>query len=205
MRVLAIVAHPDDESLFAGVMLAKHVADGDTVEVVSMGTGVGARGEQGRELKEAEWARRMAFKAACETLGVGWRYLCAYPDQQSDTVPQIEINRSVEAVVQAIPADRVYTHHVGDLNVDHRRVAEAVLVATRMGPEVYTMSPEFPERCVGPAWAPTVFTGHYAEMSKYHDTKLRACLCYHMELRPWPHPRSERAIRERQESFMEIR
>lgn len=202
-RVLAVVAHPDDESLFCGATLASHVRHGDAVHVVSLGTGVGARGELGDELQRALERRTLAFVAATTALGASCELLRAYPDQEADTVPQITINRIVESVLERWSAYLVYTHWIGDLNVDHRRVAEAVWVATRMGPRVRCMSPEFPDRCVGPAWEPDASGMLLAPADL--DAKWEACRQYGMELRAWPHPRSERAIRERAERFMEIR
>lgn len=199
MTVLAIVAHPDDESLFAGGTLAGHAKRGDSVQVAALSDGVGSRPPRG----VTAYARLEQFYAACRLLGALPFRDTVFPDQQSDTVPQLQINQWVADFMLANPSDVIYTHHVGDLNLDHRRVAEAVLVATRTSAaRVLCMAPEFPSRCVGPLWIPNMGVGIRDTM----DQKVHACLCYTDELREWPHPRSERAIRERPtEWFMEIR
>jgi LmbE family N-acetylglucosaminyl deacetylase len=198
--ILVVVAHPDDESLFCGATIAKHVSQGELVHVVSMGTGVGSRGWP--DQIEHERVRVSAFQRALAILGATGGILNTFPDQQSDTVPQLVINKAVEDVMHEPTPKLVYTHHVGDLNTDHRRVAEAVLVATRMGPMVRCMSPEFPERCVGRKFKPTYQPFYGTEA---WNKKIAACLCYETEIRKYPHPRSEKALRSRAETFMEIR
>jgi LmbE family N-acetylglucosaminyl deacetylase len=191
VNVLAIVAHPDDESLWAGGTLALHVKRGDKVMVAALADGVGSRPPRGVTATE----RRAQFWRACEALGV-WPYMeTVFPDQEADMVPQLAINRWMADFLIANACDTIYTHHVGDLNLDHRRVAEAVLVATRPGSsdvqEVYHMRPEWPDRCVGPAWVPKAVI----DITETLEQKIQACLCYTDELRPYPHPRSEQALR----------
>ncbi len=205
MKVLCLVAHPDDESLFAGATLNGHVCDGDDVIVVALGTGVGAR-----SMYESEWVqvqaelkRAAAFGASCSILGVTGEIHRLFDDQMSDVVPQLEINRAVEQIIAGTTPGLIYTHHVGDLNIDHRRIAEAVLVATRSGPVVRMMTPEFPDRYTGRAFRPNVTLGN---VRGCFDAKIAACLCYEDELKPYPHPRSEEVLRLCQtESFEEIR
>lgn len=202
-KVLAIVAHSDDESFFAGGTLAQHAAMKHDVLVAVLADGVGSRfafDVQGHA--EARVVRRKCFISACKALGVRGQQLDVFPDQEADAVRQIVINRAVEDLVAGYIPDLVYTHHVGDLNLDHRKVAEAVLVATR-GTPVRCMTPEWPSRCVGPKWKPKLREAIYG---KPFAAKVKACLCYKAELRAYPHPRSEKAIRaNHEEAFMEIR
>ncbi len=205
MRILAIVAHPDDESLFAGAMLARHAADGCAVHVVALSDGVGSRYRWWQFIARdvAAFERRRDFDAACEVLGVRGTILVAFPDQQADTRSQLRLNRIVNNLIADHNPTLVYTHHVGDLNRDHRCVAEAVLVATRSGPTVRCMTPEYPSRCVGPKFDPNI---HVLLTNEDIQTKLRACGHYLAEMQPFPHPRSDRAIRrQHHEQFMEIR
>ncbi len=205
--VLVVVAHPDDESLFAGGYISLLTQNGKSVHVIACSDGVLSRWYgKGRgwvaEKIDAKNNRADQFEAACALLGATGRVHRMFDDQMSDLTPQIAINTDVAEQIAKHKPDTVITHHVGDLNVDHRRVAEAVLVATRMsGARVLSMAPEFPSRCVGPAWNPD-----RRELIVTMPQKVRACLCYVDELRAYPHPRSERAIREQPvEWFMEIR
>jgi LmbE family N-acetylglucosaminyl deacetylase len=192
VNVLAIVAHPDDESLWAGGTLALHVKRGDLVMAVALSDGVGSR--EGATPEDSE-RRRQQFVSACQILGVHDDYAPLFHDQRADTMAQLTLNRAVEHIVGVFAPAIVYTHHAGDLNSDHRKVAEAVLVATRPGcsavREVFHMRPEWPDRCVGPAWVPKAVI----DITETLEQKILACLCYTDELRPYPHPRSEQALR----------
>ena len=124
-------------------------------------------------------------------LGYSRAVICwVFPDQRADSVDQLDINRAVEGIIERSEPDIVYTHHPGDLNLDHRRVAEAVLVETRGRLSVQCMTPEWPGRCIGPPFLGTV----RVDITETLAQKVAACRCYVDELRPWPHPRSIQAI-----------
>lgn len=194
--ILVVVAHPDDESFSMGGTIAQMVQGGCSVTVATLADGTGSR----RGPTTNAGKRRGHFYQSCKVLDVDPLPLDVFPDQRSDTVPQLEINREVEKLVVQYQPSLVYTHHVGDLNLDHRRTAEAVLVATRGVCPVFCMSPEWPKRSLTP-WAPTIERNIWDVL----DVKVKACLAYQDEIREYPHPRSERAIREQPiERFMEI-
>lgn len=205
-NVLVIVAHPDDESFAMGGTLATLVRQGDAVSVVALSDGVGSRFTAGQQYDCvcARRHRQEQFDEACALLGaVEASPLDVFPDQRADTVPQLTINRAVAQAIAAAAPAIVFTHHVGDLNGDHRRVAEAVLVATRTWAiPVYSMAPEWPARCVGPAWDPTTAW----TITETLTVKVGACSCYLDEVREPPHPRSIAVLRSQAtEWFMEIR
>src|SRR3990167_5050165 len=125
MNILAVLAHPDDESLFCGGTLAKYARQGDVVMVAALTDGVSSREDVSIE---AMAKRKEQLLRACQILCVGcYDYVPTFQDQRSDTVPQVTINKAVEHLVRFAGPEIVFTHHVGDLNLDHRRVAEAVL------------------------------------------------------------------------------
>jgi LmbE family N-acetylglucosaminyl deacetylase len=119
------------------------------------------------------------------------------PDNQLDTVPLLDVAKLVGGVVQRLRPDVVYTHHAGDLNVDHRIIHEAVLIATR------PQRPHYPQRVLTfavPSSTEWTFTGSfrptvYVDISATLKRKLDAVRIYEAELRPFPHPRSVRAVR----------
>ena len=53
------------------------------------------------------------------------------PDNRLDSLDRLELIQKLEAVVIKQNPDIVYVHHLGDLNIDHRRLHEAVLTACR--------------------------------------------------------------------------
>lgn len=208
---LVIVAHPDDETLFMGGQIAALRRAGERVVVVALSDGVGSRFRWYQVLarSDARRARAAAFRLACEALDVEGRVCRLFPDQRADRLPQLDLNRAIERLIREYAPATVYSHWVGDLNLDHRHVAEAVLVATRpystrYVQRVFAMAPEWPTRALQP-WTPT--TTHRLTQEDLW-TKLRACYVYHGvgELRDPPHPRSYQAIgNTTTEAFVEIR
>jgi LmbE family N-acetylglucosaminyl deacetylase len=203
--ILVIVAHPDDESLFMGGTIATLRNAGERVIVVVLSDGVGSRCKWWQWFKRwgARAERADAFKAACKRLDVEGLLLRVFPDQRADSRDQLDINKAVEKVIADANPYEVYTHWRGDLNKDHRIVAEAVTVATRPDRtkyvrKVYAMQPEYPELSMSP-WVPTV-------TNKLEDWALRrktyACCAYWMELRS---PKRRDVAQDRFEAFMEIR
>lgn len=74
LRILAIFAHPDDETFLAGGTLAKYAASGWEVSVVCATRGeAGRRGDYEKEALSPEGfalVRQREMEAACEILGV---------------------------------------------------------------------------------------------------------------------------------------
>jgi LmbE family N-acetylglucosaminyl deacetylase len=199
VSVLVVVAHSDDESFWMGGTIAR-LSKTDRVVVAALSDGVGSRFPSLEGYDEARQRRHRAFLRACGILKAECVQMDVFPDQQADTVPQLVINRAVQSLVDDYQPATVYTHHVGDLNIDHRRTAEAVFVAIRgMVCRAYAMRPEWPELCVGQDWRPSC-----ESIDGFLETKLLACRCYAGEMREPPHPRSEAAIIGRDECFMRV-
>lgn len=81
-RLLAVTAHPDDESGALGGTLALYARRGVSVEVVCA-----TRGEAGRHRGQARTDAELAatrveeFHDACRLLGVSWNQIWEYPDR----------------------------------------------------------------------------------------------------------------------------
>jgi N-acetylglucosamine malate deacetylase 1 len=196
-RVAVIVAHPDDEVLGCGGTIRRHTLSGDDVWVVIL-----ADGETGRDSHTGGGAiakRETAASAAAKTLGVQHLTMHRLPDNRMDAGPLLDIVKVIEQDILEIVPDAVYTHHAGDLNVDHRRVHQAVVTACRpqLGHPVNTLlffetpsSTEWQPPGSGPAFLPNWFV----DISDTLESKLQALKAYHDEMRAWPHPRSYEGI-----------
>src|SRR5262249_37293521 len=117
-----------------------------------------------------------------------------------DTLPLLEVVKIVEALIEQLRPEIVYTHHGGDLNVDHQVTHRAVLTATRPTEghpvrEVYAFeiasSTEWAFQRFEPMFRPNVFVNVARDL----DTKIAAMAAYDTESRPFPHPRSPEALR----------
>lgn len=198
MRAAAIVAHPDDETLGAGATLARLSAEGHDTRVLCLADGVGSRGADARREAKALEERRDAGRRAMRILGVREIEFLDLPDNRLDTVPLLEVAQAVERFLDRFPADLVLTHHRSDLNVDHRRVLDAVGAATRPTgryPVRAVLSFEVPSATDWsvdrPVFSPSVFY----DVSSTIEKKLAALDAYAVEMRPFPHPRSPEGVR----------
>jgi LmbE family N-acetylglucosaminyl deacetylase len=197
--ILILAAHPDDEVLGCGGTIAKLADEGAIVHVAYFADGLSSRsGIQAAQQEELN-ARRTAAQKACDILGVRSVSFGDFPDNRMDTIPLLEIAQAVEALISTHQPEMVFTHHAGDLNIDHRRLHEAVVTACRpqRGHPVKTVlsfevpsSTEWQLSGSAPAFAPNWFV----DISATLERKLVALEAYASELRTWPHPRSRKGV-----------
>jgi LmbE family N-acetylglucosaminyl deacetylase len=199
MNVLVFASHPDDEILGAGATLAGHASRGDEVHAVVL-----AEGASSRYSETMQQALQKAGLRAAEEIGFASIRFEGLPDQRLDTVPLIEITQGLEAILEELDPEVVYTHFPGHVNVDHGVVARAVWTACRpyRFPRIRRLAAFETPSSTEWAWplpdgvfSPTLFV----EVSATIDAKLAAMECYSAELRDYPHPRSTRALRQRAE------
>jgi LmbE family N-acetylglucosaminyl deacetylase len=190
--VLVVAAHPDDEVLGAGGTLRRHALEGDMVHALIVCEGETLR-YHGREVGLAEHAQQ-----AAEIIGFSSIELLGFPDQRLDTISLTDVIAAVEKKIHDTRPQLIYTHFRGDLNRDHRIVAEALAVASRpldgnieevLGFETASST----EWNAGHPFAPD----HFVEITSTLEDKLRAVSCYRSEVRPAPHPRSLESLRSR--------
>jgi LmbE family N-acetylglucosaminyl deacetylase len=195
-RVLIVAAHPDDEVLGMGGTIAVHgLVRHDDVRIVCVTDGSSTQypGDADiRAQKEAE------AQAAAAELGVTDYVHLDLPDMRLDTIAHVDVNRVVEEQIADFRPEVVYTVHP-DVNRDHRALFDSVAVATRPVPgqpvrRVLTYAPTSSTE-----WTPAAVNwfvpNWFVDVSETLDRKLASFSHYATESRPWPHPRSEQAIR----------
>jgi LmbE family N-acetylglucosaminyl deacetylase len=198
--VLIIAAHPDDEVLGCGGTIAKLAKQGATIHVAFLADGVFSRHSDVTATQQTELIdRRAAAQRACDILGVKSVYFGDFPDNCMDTIALLDIVKVIETRIAEHRPDTVLTHHAGDLNIDHRRVHEAVVTACRpqCGNTVKTLlcfevpsSTEWQTPGSAPGFTPNWFV----DISETLNHKLAALDAYAAELCQWPHPRSRQGV-----------
>ena len=196
-NVLVIVAHPDDEVLGCGGAIARHCAEGDLVSVVCMADGVSSRFEE--KDKTLLHARHEAAHRAASILGIHHITFLAHPDNSMDQVALLSVVRDVEQLVKRYQPETIYTHHFGDLNIDHRLVHEAVITACRPSSAAYVKKLLFfetPSSTEWRAYTPSIafVPNYFVDISSHLLQKKEALSCYREELHSFPHPRSLEAV-----------
>ena len=126
-EILVIAAHPDDETLGMGGTIHKLSLLGSRVRVVFLSDGVESRDE----IRESLESRRAAAINALKVLNCSDVLFYDYPDNSMDSVPLIDIVKTVENCISDFNPTLLFTHFPHDLNVDHRITSQACLVAAR--------------------------------------------------------------------------
>jgi LmbE family N-acetylglucosaminyl deacetylase len=199
--ILVIAAHPDDEALGCGGTIARSAQEGHDIYVAILGEGITSRYQQREQVNPAlVEALHARSRQVAELLGAKDLFLYDLPDNRFDTVPLLDVIKIIEELVERLQPQVVYTHHGGDLNIDHVVVHRAVLTATRPTAghplkEIYAFEvPSSTEWAFGqfqPVFRPNVFV----DISATLETKVQAMALYESETRPFPHPRSPEALR----------
>lgn len=193
--VLVVAAHPDDELLGLAGTLAKHVDAGDSVFTVIVAQGATSRGDGEHVVS----ALKRAAAAAGACVGLRPPTFLDLPDNRLDGEVLLDIVQRLEAELTRLQPHVVYTHHYGDLNIDHQIVCRAVLTACRPYPgqsvrAIYAFetpsSTDWMVAGVESAFAPRRFVDIADSVSR----KLDALRMYDQEMRPYPHARSLEAV-----------
>lgn len=201
--VLVIAAHPDDEILGCGGAMARHAGEGDSVYVVILAEGITSRDKvRSRDQRKSELSELAeAAQEANGILGVEHTVLDNFPDNRMDSCDRLDIVKAVEAYIDRFQPDILYTHHIGDVNIDHRRIHEAVVTACRPMPDKklpHTLL--FFEVQSSTEWQPPgsavpFVPNWYIDISDTLNKKLKALKSYKQEMRPFPHARSIDAVK----------
>lgn len=198
--ILVFAAHPDDELLGIGGTVRRLANEGKTVRAVIMAEGLTSRAES-RDKADLDQLSDLQADAMQAAKIVGYTSIefCGLPDNRMDSLDLLDIIKIVTRYVEKYRPDTIFTHHHGDLNIDHRRTCEAVLTACRpIGKQgvrrIYGFetpsSTEWNYTYIEP-FTPNV----YFDVSKTLEAKIEGMACYRTESTQYPHPRSPEALR----------
>ena len=131
-RVLVFAAHPDDELLGLGGTIRRLVNEGVEAHAVILAEGITSRSDK-RELANNDELKELQDDARKAAAIVGYSTIdfCGLPDNRMDGCELLDVIKIVSKYVEHYKPDTIFTHHHGDLNIDHRITCEAVLTACR--------------------------------------------------------------------------
>ncbi|WP_454197119.1 PIG-L deacetylase family protein [Nocardia sp. Marseille-Q1738] len=201
MNVLAVIAHPDDEILGCGATLRLLADQGHRVVTCVLS------GEAEARHARPDSARLRQLATDCAAMiGVADARYHAFGNIQLNTVPHLDLVKAIEAAIIEFEPEWVFTHHPGDLNIDHRVCWEATMAAIMLPQRLSTELPltlikkvflfEVPSST---DWAPAPFQAFqpnaYFDVTRSIETKLAALRAFEGALKPHPHARSEQNVR----------
>lgn len=198
-RLLAVFAHPDDETFLAGGTIARHAADGWDVRLITL-----TRGEAGRrgpyaDLSQQEFGalRETELRAACAALGVLDFQVLGLPDKGVSLHEAEALDAVIEAIARWQPT-LVLTFGPDGISghTDHVAVSRIVTAAVERSvvpvspypfaakPKLYYVarSPGVPGCCVShEAAAPPPITT-IVDVTEAADGKCRAKDAYRSQM-----------------------
>lgn len=189
--ILVVAAHPDDEVLGCGGTIAKHNFQGDKVHVAFMADGIKSRAK----FSDKDIINRTeALKSVKNILNIQTINSLGFEDNQMDNVPLLKIVQKLEGIIKQIKPNIIYTHHYGDLNVDHQLTYEAVMTACRPLPNFFVKEIYGFEVLSSTEWSNSekfkFKPNYFVDISKYLAKKISAAQAYNEEMRDPPHSRS---------------
>ena len=200
-NILVVAAHPDDEVLGCWGTIASLVQEGREVHIAILGEGATSRYQERDQADQSKVERLVSdSQKVSDLIGAKQVYNFGLPDNRFDTLPMLDVVKIVEKLVSEIEPSVIYTHHPGDLNIDHGVVFRATLTATRplSGCPVRDLyafeipsSTEWSFGMYKPEFRPNVFV----VITDTVNVKIKAMQTYESESRSFPHPRSPEALR----------
>ncbi|MDH5765753.1 MAG: PIG-L family deacetylase [Gammaproteobacteria bacterium] len=191
-RVMVVAAHPDDEAIGCGGAIARHANEGDEVHLVFMADGTGSRNSE-----KGDGEKQSRNKAAClasELLKVTSVEFLDFPDNEMDLVSLLDVTKKIEKLINKHLPHVIYTHHIGDLNIDHKITHKAVMTACRPQPgmcvnEIYTFEVQSSTEWQTSGYLPFM-PNVFVNISEYIEIKRKSLEIYSDEMREEPHSRS---------------
>ena len=204
-KVLVIAAHPDDDILGCGGSIAFWRSKGFQIQVVFLTDGESSRFKDSIEKSSNPensriiFERKEAAKNVAKMLDTFPPIFLDFKDNQLDSYAILNVVKELEQIYMKFDPNIVVTHSASDLNIDHRRVHEAVLILTRPLNESVLekvlffeipSSTEWGYSSMFPVFSPTYFI----DIEKWFNVKVAALDLYGSEMRDFPHPRSIKNI-----------
>lgn len=200
MNYLIVVAHPDDEVLGAGATMYKLSQEGHSVKVCILSGEVKARNNRpsSNELNKD-------VNKSLDVLGIEKIIIGNFPNIEFNTVPHLKLVQFIEEAIIETNAEMIFTHHPADLNNDHYHTSLSCQAAVRLFQRRQEVKPVkellFMEVPSATEWSlnksmnqfnPNTFIEVGEEAV---NKKIEALSMYRGVMRPYPHPRSNEAIK----------
>ena len=195
IRLLVLVAHPDDAEFHCGGLLTVYRELGHEVKIVTV-----TNGESGHQEMSgpALTARRRAEAAAAARVIGATSEVWDFPDGKLQ--PTLEVRERIIREIRGFAPDLVLTHRNNDYHPDHRAVGDAVRDASYMV-TVPAIVPDAPILRKDPvvAFMPDRFTKPYplqadvvVDVTKQVDRIIEMLACHKSQVFEWlPYNQSE--------------
>lgn len=203
-KIMIVVAHPDDELLGLGAAMNKLINEcGIQTHVVILGEGITSRADSRETSKWIEELKihRNNIKSAQQAIGYHTVSVYDFPDNRFDSIALLDIIKVIEKEKKQFEPNVIFTHHCGDVNIDHQRTFEAVVTACRPMEHEKVKTIICFETPSGTEWRASSDPRHFVPnffvdvSSENINAKIKGMESYEFEKRIYPHPRSPEALK----------
>ncbi len=193
--ILAVSAHPDDETLGCGATLLRHGERGDEVHWV-----IATRLWEPLFTASSLETRQREIESVAAEYGMKSVQSLDFDTTRMDIHPLGDVIASTQKAIENVSPNIVYLVHRGDIHSDHKVTFDACIAALkpfRSGANVSILSYE----CVSstemaPPLTQNLFAPNsYCDVTEYFEKKLEILSLYKSEIMDPPHPRSLQNVR----------
>ena len=197
MRVLAVSAHPDDETLGCSGTLLKHGANGDEIFWL-----IATQAHEPQWSAECIKRKAVEVDKVAEAYGIKRCFKLGLPTVRLDTIPQSDLIEKIREVISEAKPEVVYLVHCGDVHSDHQAVFAATMAVlkpfymARYGVRRVLSYETLSSTEAAPPHPNAVFIPNvFSDVTPHIERKLEIMALYETEIQPDPMPRSPSAIR----------
>ena len=190
MKVLVVVAHPDDVDFGSGGTVATWIAEGHEVVYCLVTDGQAGGSDNTVTREQVAQTRRLEQTAAAKILGVTELHWLGFQD--GAVVADLNLRREISAIIRIVKPDRVLTQsaernysRIYASHPDHLATCEATLCAIYPDARNEFAFPELlSERGLAPHAVPEtwIMAGpnpkHFVDTTDVMDKKITALLCH---------------------------
>jgi len=196
MKVLAVAAHPDDETLGAGGTLLKHLSRGDQVFWLIL-----------TAPSPDDWPAEMVSRCLSQVQSVADAYgftetiELGMPAAGMDLVSMRDVVDGISGALRAIKPDRIYTVGDTDAHTDHLVAFEGLMLALKPFRPDYDIESIYSYEVLSSTdaatgWRHKNFVPNvYSDVCEFLERKLEIMNLFENQLQPEPLPRSSSSIR----------
>lgn len=201
MNVLCVMAHPDDQLLSCGATMRRLANEGQRLFSCVLDSNVDEHYGRADVVGFKE-----AAQAAASTMGFEDFLWYDFQNVQFNVVPHLEMVRAVEQAILRFRPEWIFTHHSGDLHIDHRVCHDATMAALMLPQRLTTDLPPtlvkkvfVCESLSSTDWAPPTADpfrpNAFVNVSSTFDDKIQALEAFPRALKPFPHSRSTQNLK----------
>lgn len=193
MNILIFAPHRDDELIGVGGTLLKRKAAGDRVAVCVV------TASEGHEFSEYLKALHREMLEAHNFCEVDKYYGLPFKPVILESYPRATLNQEMMNVIKAEQPDEIYIPYWGDMQKDHRLVAEAAMVVMRSKyahrpKRIYAYETLSETGINFPTVENTFMPNVFEDISDYLESKKQAFSFYRSQIGDFPDLRSLEAV-----------